>query len=109
MYICKNNYMKEVIKSELKTLNKVFNYQDIMIALKELISEKAEQGFSRPSDIYTIDLEGDLAFIGTLAECENFIVKSKIPKKRNKKEYGLTTPTEDNIVLCFSNEFSHLF
>lgn len=82
------------------------SYEDIMTVLQELISEKNLRG---KNNIYEIDLEGDSLFKGTFDECEDFIKRSGIKINKNKKQYGLTTPTEENIVLCYSEEFSHLF
>lgn len=99
---------KELIKSELKSLNKAYgqSYEDIMTVLNELINERDSR---TKTNSYTIDLEGDFVFSGSFKECEDFIKRNRIPMKRNKMEYGLTTPTEENIVLCYSREFLHLF
>jgi len=97
---------KELIKSELKgILGYGVSYDEILIVLNELISEEKQKIKEK---IYVIDLEGDIIFNGTFKECEKFIKKNIIMEK-NKKEYGLSTPTESNIVLYYSSEFSHLF
>ena len=100
---------KQIIKSELRSLNLAYgqSYEDIMVVLQEIIDERNSR--VKKTNIYTIDLEGDILFSGTFEECEDYIKRNRIPMKRDKKQYGLTTPTEENIVLCYSNEFSHLF
>jgi hypothetical protein len=99
--------MKELIKTQINgILAYGVTYNDIQNVLNDLIKEQNKR---RSNNKYQIDLEGDIICNGTLQECENFIKSNKIHLKRNKKEYGLSTPTGDNIVLIYSDEFSHLF
>jgi hypothetical protein len=98
---------KELIKKELNSILAYgVSYDDILITLNELIDEQRKKV---KNQIYEIDLEGDVLFSGTFKQCENFIIINRIPMKRNKKEYGLSTPSDSNIVLCYSSEFAHLF
>jgi hypothetical protein len=98
---------KELIKSELKSiLSYGVSYNEMLVVLNELINNQKEKV---KNSIYEIDLEGDVIFTGSLNQCEDFIKSNRISIKKNKKEYGLSTPTESNIVLCYSSEFSHLF
>jgi hypothetical protein len=98
---------KELIKSQIDGITCYgITYSDILSVLQDLIKEENER---KIKNIYIIDLEGDILFEGDKEQCEQFILKSKLKNKRNVKEYGLTTPTEKNLVLFYSDEFSHLF
>lgn len=97
-----------VVKSVLEKtrLSNGVEYTDIKSILDDLINEENERKLSNK---YTIDLEGDFVFSGDFNETVDFIKRNRLSRKRNKNEYGLTTPTDTNIVLCRSIEFGHLF
>ncbi len=96
------------IKSSLKKIKSSndIKYIDIKPILDDLINEENKRILSGK---YTIDLEGDFIFSGTFDEVVNFITNKRLNKKRNKKEYGLTTPTDEDIILYRSDEFGYLF
>lgn len=97
---------KELIKSELKAIKRFdISYQEIKKVLNELIKDDQKRANSNQ---YIIDFEGDFVFKGSFQEVENYI-KTKLLKKYNLKSYGLTTPTEEDIVLICSDDFGHLF
>jgi hypothetical protein len=99
--------MKELIKSQINSmLHYNVTYQDIKTVLDEMIKD---QEYRVNNGIYKIDWEGDLLFTGTLSQCRDYVVNRKLNKKRDYKSYGLTTPEQNDLVLCHTIEFSDLF
>lgn len=100
---------KQLIESQLKGIKCYgVTYSEMKIVLDELISNEEKR---KKSNKYTIDYEGDFVFCGDFKSVETFI-KEKLVNIKNwdkLKLYGLTTPTEEDVILVRSDEFGHLF